>query len=587
MYKPELENTDRSEELITSFAGFNAGTKIPENAFNYEENIGSYDYPLAVSRRKRGYFNVDADGICGIFAKEKLCFIKNTKLYYGDVEIESLTFPEIEEKRQFVSMGTRLLVFPDKVYVDTANTSDCGSLEAEFKSGEGVSVTVTPSSRDGVECEYRASATAPEEPQNGMLWVDTSTDNPSLFVYSEQEEMWSEVSSVYVKISSPGIGKGFSKGDGVEISGISEKALNGSRIIEEKTDDFIVVAGIVKAAFEQKDSISVTRKIPDLDFVCENGNRLWGCSSKNNEIYASKLGDPKNFNCFEGLSTDSYAVTVGTDGEFTGATSYRGYVMFFKEFCLHRIYGSYPPFTVATLNIRGVQKGSDASLCILNESLYYKSPTDICRFDGGVPISVSENLGGEYYSEGVAAAVGAKYYICLTNRKKERMLFTFDENNGIWHREDSLDVRDTAVLNGNLYLLANEGGNNKLILADSEKALGNFADILGGYKNEKAVKWSFETGLWGLEMPGSKYYSNIELSFFGEKGTSVKVSFSYNGSDEWESKALFSAEKAGAYTLPFITPRCHTLKMRVEGEGSFKLLGIARVIERGSNLCMN
>ncbi len=587
MYKPRLENTDRSEELITAFAGFNAGTKIPENGFNYEENMGSYDYPLAVSRRKRGFFNVDADEILGIFAKEKLCFIKNTELYYGDEKIPGLTFPGKEKKRQFVSMGTKLFVFPDKVYVDTANTSDCGSLEAEFKSGEGVSVTVTPSSRDGEECEYKASATAPEEPQNGMLWVDISSESPSLYVYSEQEEMWSEVSSVYVKISSPGIGKEFSKGDGVEISGITENALNGSKIIEERTDDFIVVSGIVKAAFSQKTEISVTRTLPDFDFVCESGNRLWGCSSKSNEIYASKLGDPKNFNCFEGLSTDSYAVTVGTDGEFTAATAYRGYVMFFKEFCLHRIYGSYPPFTVATLNIRGVQKGSDASLCVLNESLYYKSPTDICRFDGGVPISVSGNLGDEYYSEAVAAAVGARYYICLTNRKKERTLFTFDENSGVWHREDSVDVRDTAVLNGNLYLLGEKDGKARLILADAENALGNFADILGGYDDEESVKWSFETGLWGLEMPGSKYYSNIELSFFGKKGTSVRVSFSYNGSDEWEEKALFSAEKTGAYTLPFITPRCHTLKMRVEGEGDFKLLGIARVIERGSNLCMN
>ena len=36
-----------------------------------------------------------------------------------------------------------------------------------------------------------------------------------------------------------------------------------------------------------------------------------------NEIYASKLGDFRNWRCFEGLSTDSYAAARGSDGAFT------------------------------------------------------------------------------------------------------------------------------------------------------------------------------------------------------------------------------------------------------------------------------
>lgn len=47
--------------------------------------------------------------------------------------------------------------------------------------------------------------------------------------------------------------------------------------------------------------IELERKAPEMDFVIECGNRLWGCryevtdqSRLYNEIYASKLGDFKN-----------------------------------------------------------------------------------------------------------------------------------------------------------------------------------------------------------------------------------------------------------------------------------------------------
>ena len=43
-----------------------------------------------------------------------------------------------------------------------------------------------------------------------------------------------------------------------------------------------------------------------------------------------------------GLSTDSYYGNLGTDGKFTGAITHMGYPLFFKENCLHKVYGDYP-----------------------------------------------------------------------------------------------------------------------------------------------------------------------------------------------------------------------------------------------------
>ena len=80
--------------------------------------------------------------------------------------------------------------------------------------------------------------------------------------------------------------------------------------------------------------------MPELEYVTENANRVWGCNSKENIIYSCKQGDPTNWYCYNGIASDSYAVTVGSEGGFTGAATCMGYVLFFKENTIHKIYGS-------------------------------------------------------------------------------------------------------------------------------------------------------------------------------------------------------------------------------------------------------
>ena len=59
-------------------------------------------------------------------------------------------------------------------------------------------------------------------------------------------------------------------------------------------------------------------------------------------IYACKLGDPTNWFSYRGIAADSYAVTVGSDGAFTGAATCMGYALFFKENTLHKLCGTKP-----------------------------------------------------------------------------------------------------------------------------------------------------------------------------------------------------------------------------------------------------
>ena len=100
-----------------------------------------------------------------------------------------------------------------------------------------------------------------------------------------------------------------------------------------------------------------------------------GLQQRENVIYACKLGDPTNWFSYRGIAADSYAVTVGSDGAFTGAATCMGYALFFKENTLHKLCGTKPSdFQLTSLRCRGVAKNAARSLCVLNETLYYLSP---------------------------------------------------------------------------------------------------------------------------------------------------------------------------------------------------------------------
>ena len=73
--------------------------------------------------------------------------------------------------------------------------------------------------------------------------------------------------------------------------------------------------------------------------------------------------------------------------------NYQGYPTFFKETVLHRISVSGAgAHRVTDTPCRGVQKGSWRSLCVVNEVLYYKGRTEICAYDGSVPVAVILSL---------------------------------------------------------------------------------------------------------------------------------------------------------------------------------------------------
>ena len=98
---------------------------------------------------------------------------------------------------------------------------------------------------------------------------------------------------------------------------------------------------------------------------------------------------PPTWFSYRGIAADSYAVTVGSDGPFTGAATCMGYALFFKENTLHKLYGSKPSdFQLSSLRCRGVARNAARSLCVLNETLYYLSSDGVMAWDGSIPAKV-------------------------------------------------------------------------------------------------------------------------------------------------------------------------------------------------------
>ncbi len=582
MFKPLLYSTQKDRAIINSFKGYQNNLVIDENAFFFEENMSSDNFPVISPRNKRAFFNVTGSRLHGLFSKEKICYINNGIFYYGGKAVDGLFFPDIETERFFVSMGSKIIIFPDKVYINTENFSDFGSLESSY-TVDKVQCTLCRGDGDLYE-GYYISNTPPENPKHGDLWVDTSLSQHALKQYSSETLTWVEIEDKYIRITSTGIGKAFNVYDGVLITGLQSIGVEGTNIIHDKGEDYIVISGMLDTNKEIVGSITIERKLPQLDYVCESGNRLWGCSSETNEIFASALGDPTNFFSYRGISTDSYAASVGSDGAFTGVHTYRGYVLFFKESCVHKIYGSNPPYTITTSYINGVQKGSYNSLRNLNGTLYYKAPDGIYSYEGGIPVKISEDLGKAYYTSAVAGVLKNKYYVCMSDVYNHRVLFVYDEDKGIWHREGEFNVITFAQNNLNLYFICEKDGMKRLGLIDSVNKYGNFTDELSGFCEEEDFSWELESGLWGLDLPENKYYSNIIIRAIGEKGSRLEVNFEFDSSGKWENHFTCICNKTGSYTMPFITPRCDHLRFQIKGQGNVKILSISRNTERGSEL---
>ena len=598
MEYPILNVKKKSRQMSDSFLGYNHNLRIGDGEFYDMKNMTPDYYPVLAPRKNRGIYK-DGINANGIIAKDKLCYVDGSAFVIGD---ERIDMELNDESKQLVSMGAYVIIMPDKKWINTQCWNDdgtfnmddgIGNIDEEHENTGNATLFMCTLTGDDFG-NVLLSDTTPSDLQNGMKWLDTSTTPPTLKQYSEVQKMWVSIPTTYIKIAAEGIGKNLNQYDGVQISGILKqpyKHLNGSHVLWGCNDNEIIITGIpmygdgyemsVTDHFQpiELGAITITRKIPVMDFIVESNNRLWGCrygTNNNgevvNEIYASKLGDFKNWDCYMGLSTDSYTASCGTDGPFTGAISHLGYPLFFKENCVHKVYGDYPAnFRLQNTTCRGVQKGSDKSLAIVNETLFYKSSNAVCAYDGSLPAEMSTELGEVRYSDAVACGHGNKYYIDMKDADGKYHLFVYDTAKRMWHKEDNLQVDAFCSYGGEVYAI--------------ESGTKNIITLLGsGTKDDSKVHWMVETGIVGMSMPDMKYISRLLIRMALDIGADVSVSIQYDSIGDWEPVCMMTSSSLRSFAVPIRPRRCDHFRIRIEGVGQGKIYSITKTIEQGSDV---
>lgn len=579
---PILDDIPKSREMMQAFGGYNHNLRIPEGEFDDMKNMSSSFYPVLSPRGKRGIFTQLTDPN-GLFAKTKLVWVDGTSLYYNGVLVNTTSIPLTDSAKQFVSMGAYLLIWPDKVCYNT-KTQEYFKLEASITTSTDVVVTLAKQDGTAYPAPF-VSATEPEDPEADPLWMDTSSSPHVLKQWSAQTSMWVAVPTTYVKIAATNIGKQFANGDGVTISGLTNATLNGSFVLQGTADDYIIVTAIIDAGFEQTAPVTVKREIPSMDFLCESGNRVWGCSSDTNMVYACKLGDPKNWFCFQGVATDSYNANLGSDGKFTGAVAYRDEILFFKEDIIHRFYGTAPSnFVRSDIVCRGVERGSEKSLVVLNERLYYKARNGICVYDGAIPTDISGAFGSERYKNAVGGAFENKYYVSMKDTSGAWHLFAYDTVRGLWHREDSTQAMQFATHEGELFYIdattkkiMTVGGRLTINVDTSTKY-----DPVGALEGD--VQWYVETGDIGMDMPDNKYVSQLLFRLEVDVEKTISIEFKFDSAGSWVKYDIPVKTPKRTVSLPFYLQRCDHLRMRISGTGPCKIYSITKTIEQGSDV---
>ena len=569
MYFPQLSTPRQSRVTVSRFLGLDRRPRGQEGSFREMENLCADGYPTLTVRRPRGVAG-SAVSPGGLTVKEGLIWVDGHTLYING---SAAGLVLSEGRKQLISMGAWLLIWPDKAYINTKDLTDFGSLENKRVTEGEVSFALCRP--DGtVYSGYLAADEAPEEPEAGSLWLDTGGDETALRQYGE--DGWTAVDDVCVRMNAAGIGIGFTAGDGIAVSGCRETALNGSFPLRSVEDDYVVVTALPRSLSSQSDPVTVERSVPDMDYVVESGNRLWGCKygivngQAVNAIYASKLGDFKNWECYQGVATDSWRASCGTDGKWTGAATLADSPVFFKEDCFHRVYPSATgAHQVVVQKCAGVQNGSNKSLVVVDDRLYYKSRMGVCVYDGSLPQDIGSCFGTKLYYNAVAGGVRGKYFISMEDEGHNWTLFVYDTRKGLWHKEDGTHAEAFARVDDELYFL--EDGTLKTIYG----TVGTLED---------PVSWMAETGIMTYGLVGKKYVSRINLRMQLPKGSGMDFWVQYDSDGLWRHCGHIEGRGLRTFLLPIRPARCDHLKFRLTGKGERKLLSLARVLEAGSDV---
>lgn len=502
MQLPDMPTSEeKSRKYIVDFKGLNLGAGAQDGEMSACWNLSTKEYPC-LSQRGSREIKTKLANPQAIFSRGEICYVDGTGFYYNGV----LKGQVAEGPKQFAVIGGRVVIFPDKkMYNPTGDTYS--DLEAS-------------------------------QSKTGVTFTDSELKATDAF-------------------------SGFSEGDGLTISGCTSYPENNKTVIvREISGGTLTFYDNTFAPGSESGTITVSRTVPDMDFVCESGNRVWGCGD--GQIYASKLGDPTNFNVFDGLASDSYAVSVGSEGSFTGCIGYSTHIAFFKEDVVHKLYGTKPSnFQLTEGRIQGVQAGCEKSMVIINETLYYKSRAGVMAYTGSIPELISGAFGAKRFGKAAAGTDGERYYISMEDGNAWG-LYAYDVLRGLWVQEDDTHALGFASKEGDVYCLDADSG-----------------ELFRMGAGTGSVEWSATLSETNEVVPERKGYGKIFLRVELISGF-LKVEANVDRAG-WRQIYTVRKPSKRVLQIPIIPTRCDCLQIRLSGKGRCRVHGLVRELVYGSD----
>lgn len=582
-----------SVERIIEFKGLNRRTTVAEGEMSDMWNLSSDDYPVLTQRKPRGRMNLPAGVIRPIrllsrYDKIAMIALDNNDdihFYYGGELISEVT--GLTESTRMVAINNRLCFFPEKKSIDITNlglqTGTYRSLDADITLASDTNITI--SNED-------ARITLPSG--HNLKYDDAININGTL------------------KYTPAG---GSATTMPITVSCWIEDVVNTNTIVLPR-ETFIEMTGEGATSVKLAADSTIKRPVPDLDHVIEWNNRLWGASSADNTIYACKLGDPSNWNYYQGTSMDSYYAEQGTDGDWTGVALYSNHLIFFKEDSMCRVYGTAPSnYQVTNSEVFGVEAGSRQSVVTINDTVYYKSKIGIMAYSGGIPYCISDGFNAEF-RDVTAGTEKRKYYASIHKKDAGYELMVFDTEKKLWHKEDNARFRSCATIGNKLYFI--EYADDLLVCSEqifcSSWLLcgnGSTTGTVGivnpdtSYESSDNIKWRAVFGPFDEYLEEHKIYSKLALrlksrysegsditdetddAIYTDAGeplkidNTVKVYISIDEGD-WELVETYDPPVTKGDFIPIIPRRCDRYSIKIEGEGNCEIKTLTRRVRQGS-----
>ena len=300
-----------SRTLLRAFGGLNEGYGCSEAEYSAGINFSSRDFPALSTRKPRRKLRT-LTGLNGMYHLNGLLTVCGKDLVYtpdDGGETVTCTDAVADSKKALVGLGTKILIFPDKVAFDTADGS-VSALGACWKA-EGQSVEFVPCDVEGrTYTPTGVGREEPESPADGQIFLKVEDEehpwryDGTLEVYSAASGNWTALPLDYCRITAAGAQEKFCQWDTVTVQGTAAKqagqweALDGDCVVYAVTENSLCVRadpagdyfygtlvqgtdaaqwtsldGSQTCSIAAEQTVQLERRVPDLDFVTECDNR--------------------------------------------------------------------------------------------------------------------------------------------------------------------------------------------------------------------------------------------------------------------------------------------------------------------------